>query len=452
MANKSFFRSFLILSLICFAASTVLFAEREVDYDRYQSDLKYPDASNPKSAVRQDRLIFFSRILEQPFRPIGYMLGSAGEWFERSHAENKLIWFFDEAHSHGIYPHIKIPSEGYFVFGPAVRVQLDKLFNVEQQFVTANVHAGWTPNMHYEGSTADLGADYQIEAPTMPVYQKSLVRYFRSSSESFYGIGQKTSRGDHSSYEPEELWAEGKIGYHITDDSNATSAFAYQHMNIGNGSRGGMGKIKEHFAASAIPGINGGDLIGIVNKLTHDNRDHKTDPKKGGYQEAEFSWFHDVDGNDFNYIKMSTSFAQFIPIASDRRTLAVHFIAEKNKNLAGGQIPFFNLARLGGSDISDGSELLRGYGFNRFFDEGLWVANIEYRYSIYEYANTGADAVGLFDMGQVFEEVHNIGFKDLKLNAGAGMNLKYRRRTILSILLARGNEGWNLSAHMKAPF
>lgn len=449
--KKSFYKGLLFLTFIFITASSVL-AQRESDYDPYSTILKYPSAYELAQVQRRERIIFFARILESPFRPAGYVLGETAEWIERTHLEDKLTWFFTELQSHGIYPRLKTPTTtGLFVVGPHLRIQLEKLFKIEQPYVTANVFGGWTPNKDYAGSTVELGGDYKIEAPTAPLYHKGISKYTRSSAESFYGIGQDTSKGEYSSYKPEELWLEAALGYILNDVHDLSSSFVYQHMNIGNGNRERIGKIKEHFP-TGIPGINGGDLVGLVNKWSHDNRDHKTDPRRGGYQDVELSYFHDTDGSNLQYLKIAGSVAHFIPIVSDRRVLALHLAVEKNQELGGDEIPFYNLARLGGSDLRDGSQLLRSYAYNRFFEEGVIVANAEYRYNIYEYGSFTGDAVALFDVGEVFEEINDFGFDELKFSYGAGLNIKYRRRTVLSFVLTRGNEGWAASTHTRASF
>ena len=99
-----------------------------------------------------------------------------------------------------------------------------------------------------------------------------------------------------------------------------------------------------------------------------------------------------------------------------------------------------------------GSEILRSYRYNRFFEEGLLLANAEYRYNIYEYDKIAGDAVALFDIGEAFDEIGEFGFDELKFSYGGGLNLKFRRRTIFSVTIARGNEGWRVGVHSKASF
>lgn len=444
--------SIFFLFLSAFAA-TPLFAEKEVSYDPYVSILKYPEATQPEAAERRDRNQFRTRILEQPLRPIDYGIGRTAQWVEENHIDKKVIWLADELSLHGIHPRLKFPTEGSFGnVGIESQIELEKLFKWEQPYVSFDVFGGWTPNQDFAGSTVDLGGGYEVRIFKTPLSHVGSVHYSRSSSESFYGIGQEASLGEQSSYKPEELKMETGLGYALAQTIEGSTTFVLQRMNIGNGNRERVGKIKEHFPIASIPGVNGGDLIGLATSLTHDNRDNENDPKRGGYESAEFSYFHSVDGKDFHYLKIAGEVAHYFPILSDRRILALRVATEKNQELSGGKIPFYNMSRLGGTDRSVGSELLRSYRYNRFFEEGLAVANAEYRYNVYEYANFAGDLFALFDVGEVFEELGDFGFDKLKFSYGGGLNVKFRRKTFVSITIARGNEGWGMGMRSKVPF
>ncbi|MBI4395245.1 MAG: BamA/TamA family outer membrane protein [Candidatus Omnitrophica bacterium] len=444
--NLTFFLSLLLLS-------SPIFAEKEIEYDPYLSILRYPETAEEQFTERRERAQFLARILEQPIRPVGYGLGKTAEWAERAHLEDKVVWFFDELAIHGIHLKTKSPTEASFgTLGLRGRIEFEKLFKIEQPYLTTEAFGGLTPNKDFAGSTVELGGRYHLEAPAGALFHEGLFRYDRSSAESFYGVGQNTSLGDLVTYQPEQLKWEGSLGYRFNPTMDGRAVLVYEKVHIGNGNRERVGKIKEYFGSAGMAGINGGDLIGFAASFIHDNSDSKSDPKRGGSESIDVSYHHDTDGTDFQFVKLVGSIRHFFPIGSDRRILALRLAGEKNQKLFGDDIPFFKMARLGGSDRSDGSELLRSYRYNRFFDEGLLTANAEYRYNIYEYGNFAGDAFLLFDVGEVFEEIETFGFEELKFSYGGGLNIKFRRKTLLSLLLARGNEGWRAAAHTKISF
>ncbi|OGX03262.1 MAG: hypothetical protein A3G87_04895 [Omnitrophica bacterium RIFCSPLOWO2_12_FULL_50_11] len=449
------FRLGLILALFLAVPgrSAVLLAEQEIAYDAYVPLLKRPEAVSLEAARKRDRSKILARVVEQPFRPFGHSLGKTAEWVERKHVDEKVVWFFDELALHGIHPSFRRPTEGSFgTAGVGGRVDIEQLLEIEQPYMSSEIFGGWTPNAAFDGTTTDFGGKYRLQAPEGKLHHEGFMRYARSSSESFYGIGNDSSLGEWSSYEPEELMLKGSLAAELTRSIEANASVLYQRMNIGNGARKGVGKIKEHFLGSNIPGIAGGNLIGVKGSVEYDVRDHATDPRKGGYGALEVSYFHDTDSNDFQYVDIGGFLAHFFRLGSDRRVLALRLTAKQVEDVGGDDIPFFNLARLGGSRPWRGSELLRSYRFNRFFADGLILGNAEYRYNIYEYGDFAGDAFALFDVGEVSEDIVDFAFGELEVSYGGGVNLKFRRETIFSFVVAHGSEGTEFTVHSRASF
>jgi len=429
-----------------------LFANQQITYDPYDSVWMFPEAHDPAHAKKRDRNKLLARILEQPVRPIGFAVGKPVEFVEQNHIHKKAVWAFDELLVRGIHPSLKGPTDGAFSLkGPYVRVEVDKLLGVEIPGVDIDVKGGWTQNHKRDGTTTQFGADYEIEIPQFEsVYHEGHFSYFKSSSESFFGQGNTTSLGDWSSYKPREVKLVSVIGSHLTKDADAKVAFIYQNMNIGNGRRDGVGKIKE--VHPSVRGIDGGNLIGGETTLTHDTRDHSDDPTKGGHRQLAVGYFHDIDATDLHYLRIAGEVSQFFTLGSDRRVLALRFRGEKNQELGAGNVPFFNMVRLGGHRISTGSELLRSYRPNRYFDKGVFLWNAEYRYRVYEYGDFKTDAAALVDVGEVFEEINEFDFDDLRVSYGGNFSIKFRRKTLFTFTVAHGNEGWRMGAATGASF
>jgi len=429
------------------------FAKSKVGYDPYSPILKHAEATNPNRASARSRNRIMFRLLEQPLRPIGYALGKTAEWIERHHVDDKAIWLIDELAMHGIHPRLKFANETSFgTVGLGGKIKLLKLMNLEQPYVSIETSGGWAPNASFDGTSIDLGTSYTLKHPDMSVYHKGVVKYNRSSGESFYGLGSSPSLGEWSSYRPEELLFEASFGSTLSPSLDVEGVFFYQKMNIGNGSRNGIGRIKEHFGGTGIAGLDGGDVIGLRTEISYDIRDHESDPKEGGYGGLSVAYAHDTDDNEFQYMTFTGSAAHFFSLGSDRRVLAIRTAIEHHQEINGDDVPFYNLARLGGGGHKDGSDLLRSYRHNRFFGEASAVANAEYRYSVYDYGDFKGEAFLLFDVGGVFNGVQNFSFSALNLSYGAGVNIKFHRHTILSLVTAFGSEGIEAGAHSSVSF
>ena len=245
MKNRVSVPMFFLALLV--STSIPLFADETLVYDPYVSVWRQPEAQTSEAAQKRDQTQLAARILEQPLRPIGHGLGKTAEWVERHRVDDKVVWFFDELSSHGIYPRLRTPTEsGLGLLGPGGRIAIDQLLGFEHSSFGAEVSGGWAPNYGYVGSTTDFSARYNLEsARSASLFNEGIFGYRRSSSENFFGLGSHTSLGDWTTYQPEETRMEEAIGYHVTETVEGRAAFVYQHMNIGNGNRERVGKIKE---------------------------------------------------------------------------------------------------------------------------------------------------------------------------------------------------------------
>ncbi len=438
--------------LVFLLSASPLFSDTELSYDPYEPAFRHPRSLTEEAAKKRDRNQILLRLLEQPLRPVGYAIGEMAAWTERHYIDRKTEWFFDKMLEIGILPQFDSP-EGSGGIRLGARVELDKLLKMNTPNFKAETFGGWT--YHADSSKAqsyDFGGKYRVGMPFDPsIYHEGFIRYNRRASENFFGLGNRTSLGDWATYKTEELKIEEKLGFMLMNRVSADTSVIFQHVKIGNGRRKRVGKLKERYPE--IPGVNGATLMGIRGGLAHDSRDHLDDPKRGGKAAFDFGYFFDVGGSDFHYLNMQATVSRFFSLWSDRRVLAVRIQAEKNESLGGGNdIPFFNMARLGGAEPGAASDLLRAYRFNRFFDKGSILANIEYRYNIWEYGSFAGDAFGLFDIGEVFKEVSNFALKRLRMSYGGGLNLKFRRKAILSLTAAGGDEGWRFAAHTGKSF
>jgi len=243
------------------------------------------------------------------------------------------------------------------------------------------------------------------------------------------------------------------VGYEPTTTTKTEGFFRYRHVNIGNGHLEEHERMKERYTGAQVPGINGTDLLNAGFLLSHDTRDMEEDPLRGGYQQLDFSYSDDVHGQNFHYLKFDFHAAHFFQLWSDRKVFALKFFVGRAQKTSGGDVPFFDLERIGGYGIQpSGSETLRGFVYNRFFDKTALVITPEYRYNIWKYGNFNADSVFFADVGEVFREIHSFGLDKLKPSYGWGIRVKHSRDVFFSFEIAHSNEGTQIYVRTKAPF
>ena len=189
-----------------------------------------------------------------------------------------------------------------------------------------------------------------------------------------------------------------------------------------------------------LEGRTGAKLAALGFSLERDDRDDPDNPKRGGYQRFKLGWYEGVDGDDFGYMKYRMDFAQYLPVGEYfdflywDSVLAVRLSGEMNNDINDDNIPFFDLARVGGG------ESVRAYQYNRFFDENNLFGSIEYRYNIWTMRQYKVDATVFFDAGWIFNESSDFEFDQIKEGYGLGLRLVLPSFT-MAFEGAHGDEG-----------
>ena len=213
-------------------------------------------------------------------------------------------------------------------------------------------------------------------------------------------------------------------------------------MNIFNRAHDGKGDIRTIFSGQNIPGIGGEDLLNYSLTLGRDTRDSKDDATCGSYQKFLFQFTDGVNGSPARFFKYQIDMAKYFRLASPRRVLVARLFAEHNEKIDHGNIPFYEMAKLGGAgtNVRD-SEALRSFVYNRFYGESALLLNLEYRYTVMEYKEFKVKTAIFSDTGEVFGKIHQFRLKDLRESYGIGLYISYARNTLLNFSVAHGNEG-----------
>lgn len=185
------------------------------------------------------------------------------------------------------------------------------------------------------------------------------------------------------------------------------------------------------FGTANLPGLmNGAELFETSLFTEYDTRDNSTAPVKGFYLLAKMSSVDGVNGSDFSYWHYGVDQRLYVPLGSDRRVLAVRTLLEFNDTRDGSSMPFFRLARLGGT------ETLRGYDANRFYGRNAATWNVEYRTDL----TGGLGAFAFTDFGQVFDRRSEFNARNFHATYGGGLQLKSRNSIFLRTYVARSAE------------
>lgn len=416
----------------------------DLSYDRYTSVLRNPKNESTLVQASQEFLTY-------PFELLRWPISKSLVFIEKNKLDKKARWAYETSVEHGVTPHLGVIT----LSGLSVGAELDAIRLADKKAVMPNAVANaW---IHYaQGVYFRTGSELGWKHIGDTGLKGSFYfNYEHRPEEHFYGLGTHSSAGDGSVYEMEDTVLALKSGYEFSPIYSFDFSFGFKNTNISGGKDGGRGQIEGHptFVSSVVPGLHGDEMLFWNTALTRDTRDHKQNSKSGGLQQFSFSYNEGLDDSHAKFFKYQLELSKYLTLGSERRVLALRFFGEHNDEVSDGHVPFHQMAKLGGfGDYPRLSETLRGYDFNRFFDDSMVVANIEYRYNIWHYRAFKGDAVLFLDEGQVFREFSEFKLNDLRESYGLGLRLSVADITVLSLEWAHGDEGSNFYVKSSSPF
>ena len=415
----------------------------EIPYDRYvplRAEEKIPEKP------------FLSHLLVYPFEILRGPLDKILVYLESHHVYDKTDYIYEQVKNHGLSLRARALFGGE---NPGGGFNLDfiRLTNLQEVL----------PNTTVRGSafwTFDHISDYELKIKQEKIGGTGLFlgeksEYENRGEEHFYGIGPETSLGDGTSYRMERTTLAFPIGYELSDTIKIHGNFDYKNVNITNGEDGGRGEIDQIFVATGrqrIPGLGGDQILSWGLGAEHDNRDDQELPTQGGYESLNVSFNKGLESSS-GYFKYRAEATHFFKLRSDRRILALRGVVEHNAEVGHRDVPFFDMARMGGYGTYPRlADVNRGLSRSRFYDKNLVLMNAEYRWPVWEYREWRMDSSLFVDNGQVFRGLSKFQFKDFQISYGMGFRLSFQGEVLLSVEAARSHEGSQFYVETRTPF
>jgi ATP:ADP antiporter, AAA family len=161
--------------------------------------------------------------------------------------------------------------------------------------------------------------------------------------------------------------------------------------------------------------------------------DSRTSPgytRHGGLYRVEWSDYRATNGGS-SFQRTDSEVQQFVPLLRENWVIALRALTSITNSASAGDVPYFLLPDLGGSDT------LRGYSSWRFRDRNRLLLSGEYRWT----AGPLADMALFLDAGQVAPRAADFGISHFKKTYGIGLTLHTMTTSITRIDLARTPEG-----------
>ncbi|WP_020596167.1 nitrilase-related carbon-nitrogen hydrolase [Spirosoma panaciterrae] len=170
-------------------------------------------------------------------------------------------------------------------------------------------------------------------------------------------------------------------------------------------------------------GQQGGVTTGLGWAITFDSRDHLLNAYRGWYATLSAIWNTQALGGHFDYISIDADVRKFVPVNSGG-TLAFQALVTTKS----GEVPFLQLAYLGGSSM------MRGFYAGRYRDNNLMAIQSEYRRRL----SAKWGFVLFAGTGKVFNSWNQADLSGLKTSLGLGFRRTISRKDRVNLRIDGG--------------
>ncbi len=258
-----------------------------------------------------------------------------------------------------------------------------------------------------------------------PWFLDSNVFFLNFDESHFFPGGNRARKQDETNFELKQLAWDLKLGRKLAGDVSVALTGRLLIADAKPSSR-------LPATPASITGNNSSmTALAVEPSLSYDSRDNPFRPTRGWFAEGAFTYTDQVDRNQFRYLSYRMEVQRYIPVFHEDRVLLLRGYLAKQDSLGGGSIPFYELNLL---DLNNG---LRGFDRGRWQDEGALLFNAEWRFPVWQ------DVQGdiFLDEGQVFNNYKDIGIKQFRYSAGAGLRFVTNRKFGFRIQVAASEDG-----------
>lgn len=291
--------------------------------------------------------------------------------------------------------------------------------------------------------------------------------YTRRTQDNFFGIGPRTSELLETDYATEQRSIGGNVSHKffkfleggLYGRFSNTGAFKSVNTDRNDIVINALftGNPRTTDLTRFLPGLNQNvELVTYGGYGELDLRNNDKGLTRGGYFYGRIGSVEGIENgsnnfNDFGWLETELDGRVYIPVLSRKTSVALRAYADLRNPRGGSQIPFYELASIGGRNN------LRGFDNLRFRGENLAVFSAEIRQTIWTMdEDQGIDLVGWVDGGQVWGDNRNkinpllasplirqndrFLDENYRIGAGGGVTYRFNKSTAFRADVGASNE------------
>jgi outer membrane protein assembly factor BamA len=330
-------------------------------------------------------------------------------------------------------------------------------------YVTYNSLLGATGSAHYERFLADqakFDADVAQSTRNQAFYRlryadlnlrdprylfEGFGLYENDRTARFFGIGPNSLESNETNYTLRQVGGEVTFGRRLIPELIASLTERLRSVSIRRGAVDSLPFLQDVF--TDVPGEDGSFVWAHRLALTYDTRNSRVTPTQGRFGQVFIEVADEAIGSKASFVRYGLQGRWLWPHLGERLVLAVRGLLDR---VDGSDVPFFELSELGGD------ETLRGFGENRFLDEGRVLVNAEERLKVFQinYGNVRTDIeLAVFtDIGRVFHNFSDLGSGKIQAVVGGGIRFLAASQIVAKIDVGLGSEGVAVFTGLDYPF
>ena len=261
-------------------------------------------------------------------------------------------------------------------------------------------------------------------------------------SESFYGIGNRSTPDDRTWYLQDDLGLRLAYQRRLSRVLELESELACHATEIRRGRYGAASSTVVQYADSALAGLGG--RVGFAESTVAVRAsfvDVPGSPTRGSVTLARVGYAHAVDGAGFSHLSLAIVSEQFRELFA-RRTLSLRLGTEWRAAPGNNEVPFYRLASVGGNLF------VRGYRRGRLRDRGAAFCAGIYKFPVWK----RLDGHLFYEAGRTFHGPGDVSLAHWKTSWGGGLRLWARRCLIFEQCFARSPEQTRLLFSLSTAF
>jgi len=323
--------------------------------------------------------------------------------------------------------------------------------------ITASLYGAFypTPDRYVELNLSQSGKvnhAYEIRARDISLMEKKLelnayIFKLADGSSRFFGFSAKSPLQQETNYANDETGYNISAGYQFSKYFQVTVGDRLRDVNVRTGAVKKVPFIKDKFALSQVPGIDGFMTHAPRISLSYSTLNNRDTPTNGGYARITFEPTLKVLGGAADYRHYEAEVKGFVPLDEARYISVFRVMYNQTK---GENVPFLEQSILGGETT------LRGYGRNRFIDNSFFLCNLEERIRLFrwEIFNVTADweLAPFVDLGAVMESLDKANGRNFEFNPGLGIRAVVRPNIVGRVDIGIGKDGPALFVGLGYPF